>query len=182
VADIVSDRAITGSGRASSPDALAAVRADHGCFGCGAENPIGLRLRFAAGESGVTARFTPAPEHQGFEGVVHGGIISTVLDEAMAWATAAAGIWAVTAEMQVRFRQPLHVGERTRVEASVTTRKGRVIKVAAEVVLEADNVRIATATGTFFEVAAEVADTWRARYLVPDPAAQRETAADPESG
>jgi acyl-coenzyme A thioesterase PaaI-like protein len=46
----------------------------------------------------VKASFTPNPEHQGFHDVVHGGIISTILDEAMAWATAHAGVWAVTGE------------------------------------------------------------------------------------
>ena len=54
----------------------------------------------------MKASFTPNPEHQGFHDVVHGGIISTILDEAMAWATAHAGVWAVTGEMRVRFRQP----------------------------------------------------------------------------
>ena len=72
-------------------DPFAIVRSDHGCFGCGDDNPIGLHLRFAADGDGVKASFVPGPEHQGFGDVVHGGIISTVLDEAMAWATATPG-------------------------------------------------------------------------------------------
>lgn len=160
-----------GSGRAEGavPDALAAVRADHACFGCGAENPIGLRLQFRADQSGVCAAFVPQPEHQGFEGVVHGGIISTVLDEAMAWATAAAGVWAVTGEMRVRFRRPLNLGERTSVHARVTDHQGRVIKATAELIRAPDTL-VATASGTFVAVAAEVAAAWRDRYLDHDDA------------
>src|SRR5918995_610675 len=89
------------------------IRSDHACFGCGAHNPIGLQLRFEAVVDGVAALFTPEPEHQGFENAVHGGIISTILDEAKAWATAHSGAWAVTGEMRVRFRHPLGVGEHT---------------------------------------------------------------------
>ena len=85
------------------------VRADHGCFGCGAANPQGLHLTFTVTDNGVISTFTPLDVHQGYEHVVHGGIISTLLDEVMAWAVAAAGIWAVTGEMQVRFRRPLQV-------------------------------------------------------------------------
>jgi uncharacterized protein (TIGR00369 family) len=165
VAEVESKKTIA-EGAVAGPTGLRlAVRADHACFGCGADNPIGLRLSFAAGESGVAADFTPAPEHQGFEGVVHGGIISTVLDEAMAWATAAEGIWTVTGEMRVKFRHPLRIDEPTRVSARVTGRKGRIVHVAADLILASGDTRIASATGTFFEVAAEVADTWQARYL-----------------
>ncbi len=145
-------------------DPLAAVRADHGCFGCGSENPIGLRLRFSSGIDGVSARFVPSPEHQGFDGVVHGGIICTVLDEAMAWATAAAGLWAMTGEMRTRFRRPLRAGDNTSVHASITSQRGRVIYAAAELRLIGGGV-VATATGTFLRVNAEQEQVWRSRYL-----------------
>jgi len=92
-------------------DPLAIVRSDHGCFGCGDDNPIGLHLRFAADGDTVRASFIPSSDHQGFGNIVHGGIIATILDEAMAWATAHAGFWAMTGEMRVRFRRPLNIGE-----------------------------------------------------------------------
>lgn len=149
-------------------DPLAAVRADHGCFGCGSENPIGLRLRFSSGSDGVSARFVPTPDHQGFDGVVHGGIICTVLDEAMAWATAAAGLWAMTGEMRTRFRKPLRAGDETIVRGSITSQRGRVIYTAAELRLN-DGVVVATATGTFLRVNAEQEQAWRAQYLGATP-------------
>jgi acyl-coenzyme A thioesterase PaaI-like protein len=150
--------------RNSNEDPLATARADHGCFGCGDENPIGLRLRFSSGIEGVTARFVPAREHQGFDGVVHGGIICTVLDEAMAWATAAAGLWAMTGEMRTRFRRPLRAGEETTVHGSITSQRGRVIHTKAELRL-GDGVVVADATGIFVRVDADQEKAWRTRYL-----------------
>jgi acyl-coenzyme A thioesterase PaaI-like protein len=146
-------------------DPLTLVRSDHACFGCGQENPIGLRLRFAVDSEGVRAEFTPAPEHQGFQDIVHGGIIATVLDEAMAWATAAAGLWTMTGEMQTRFRHPLHVGEPARVSAAIVAQRGRTVSVTAELSRQSDDIQIASAKGTFVEVSADVAAAWQARYL-----------------
>lgn len=145
-------------------DPLDAVRADHGCFGCGRDNPIGLRLRFSSDGDGVIARFVPGVDHQGFDGVVHGGIICTLLDEAMAWATASAGIWAMTGEMRTRFRRPLLAGDATQLRGSITSQRGRVIYTSAELVLD-DGTSIASATGTFVRVNAEQEKLWRARYL-----------------
>jgi acyl-coenzyme A thioesterase PaaI-like protein len=51
------------------------------CFVCGVDNPIGLHLAFYTdGEGQCIARFQPKPEHQGYPGHLHGGIISTLLD------------------------------------------------------------------------------------------------------
>jgi acyl-coenzyme A thioesterase PaaI-like protein len=51
------------------------------CFVCGIENPIGLKLSFYTDDEGrCIARFRPKPEHQGFPGQLHGGLISTLLD------------------------------------------------------------------------------------------------------
>ena len=141
------------------------VRADHGCFGCGAANPQGLHLTFTTTDDGVTATFTPLEVHQGYEHVVHGGIISTLLDEVMAWAVAAAGIWAVTGEMQVRFRRPLHVGEAVRLRGSVTDIRSRAIAASGKVVREADGQVIATATAMFVRVPAATEAAWKERYL-----------------
>jgi acyl-coenzyme A thioesterase PaaI-like protein len=88
--------------------------------------------------------------------VVHGGIISSVLDEAMAWATAHSGVWAVTREMCVRFRQPLKVGELTSVVARVSGMRGRFVTAEAELRLDRDRSLIATASATFAKVDADV--------------------------
>lgn len=161
----------TDSDGAEVLDPLAAARSDHHCFGCGAQNPIGLRLRFTSSENGDSASFVPSDEHQGFDGIVHGGIISTVLDEAMAWATASAGIWAVTGEIRVRFRRPLRVGEQTIVTGAVTSDRGRLVQTNGAITSESDGQQIATATATFMRVDEATASAWRGRYLQPDAAA-----------
>lgn len=141
------------------------VRADHGCFGCGAANLQGLHLVFTTDANGVSAIFTPLEVHQGYEHVVHGGIISTLLDEAMAWAVSAAGIWAVTGQMQVRFRRPLHVGETVTLHGSVTDNRSRAISASGRVMREADGQLIATATAMFVRVPAATEAAWKERYL-----------------
>ncbi len=141
------------------------VRVDHGCFGCGAANPHGLHLSFTPEADGVRAAFTPLLVHQGYEHVVHGGIISTLLDEAMAWAVAAAGIWAVTGEMQVRFRRPLHVGETVILHGTITDMRTRATSAAGQVIREADGQAIATATALFVRVPAATEAAWKERYL-----------------
>jgi acyl-coenzyme A thioesterase PaaI-like protein len=166
---------MTGFGEPLLPDPFRFVRSDHACFGCGDDNPIGLRLRFTPDRNGVKASFVPGPEHQGFHDVVHGGIISAVLDEAMAWATAQAGVWAVTGEMRVRFRQPLKIGEPTSVVARVSGTRGRLVTAEGELQLDRDGSPVATSSATFFKVDADIAADWRARYLRDsDPAASDE--------
>lgn len=142
-----------------------AVRFDHACFGCGDANPIGLHLQFSATADGVSASFTPEAAHQGFDNIIHGGILSTVLDEAMAWATTQAGAWAVTVEMSVRFKTPLAVGEPATVTARVTENRGRIVTTAAGLTRNLDNATIATATATFVRVSDTLAAEWQRRYL-----------------
>ena len=172
---------VNGSGPAGE-DAIPLVRSDHSCFGCANDNPIGLHLHFESTADGVRAEFTPAPEHQGFENVIHGGIISTVLDEAMAWATARAGLWAITGEMRVRFRLPLHVGEATTVTARVSERRGRIITTAAELRRDGDIAVLATASATFVKVGPDVEATWRTRYLRQPPEGSGDEALSPKYG
>lgn len=118
------------------------------CFACGESNPIGLRLRFRQeGERYVTG-FRPGEQHQGYAGIVHGGIISTLLDEAMARMLWAQGRPALTADFQVRFRRGVKVGEELTVRAWVASEKRRLICTEAEVVDSRDE-PVAWAKATF---------------------------------
>jgi uncharacterized protein (TIGR00369 family) len=138
---------------------------DHHCFGCGNLNPIGLQLRFrelAAG--GVWAQFTPLREHEGYLGLTHGGILSSVLDEAMSWAITAEGGIGVTARMTVSFRRPARVGSPLRVTAQVTQRRSRLVDVVARLVENETDEIIAEAEGRFMRVRPEQAAAWRDSY------------------
>lgn len=103
------------------------------CFACGAANPIGLGLRFSEEGGRVLAEFTPLPWHQGYDGVIHGGLLATMLDEAMAHALLARGLAGVTARMTVRYRAPVKVGERISIQGWITGNRGRLIETEAAI-------------------------------------------------
>ena len=150
-----------------SPTAIGrklAVREDHWCFGCGHDNPIGLKLRFYEDGDRVWAPWTPCREHQGYEGIVHGGLITTVLDEVMGWAIYVRKLWAVTGTVNVRFRKPVGVGIETRGVAWVERVSGRKVDVRGQLVQE-DGVVLADATAIFIRVPEEQAAAWQGRYF-----------------
>ncbi len=152
---------------ARSADRQLAVRDDHYCFGCGQQNPIGLKLPFyEEGDSRrVWAPWTPLREHQGFEGIAHGGLITTVLDEVMGWVIYLRRIWAVTGTINVRFRKPVEIGVPTRAVAWVVKETGRKIDVAAELRRESDLLLLAEATAIFIRVPEDQAQAWQGRYI-----------------
>ena len=84
---------------------------DHMCFACGEENSIGLKLRFETKGKTTKAAFIPKKEHQGYKDIVHGGILSTILDEAITRLGYELGINVVTATIKVNFRHPALVGD-----------------------------------------------------------------------
>jgi acyl-coenzyme A thioesterase PaaI-like protein len=113
------------------------------CFVCGGKNPVGLGLSFSASKEGVKAVFIPEKSHQGYKDIVHGGIITTVLDEAMIKAAIEAGFMPVTAEIKVRFKNALLVGDKTVVEAKID-RVDRIIEASAVLKKVSDGALIAT--------------------------------------
>ena len=134
-----------------------------GCLVCGRQNPHGLRLSLHVDEQGgvVWTQFTPRPEHIGFEGIIHGGVLATVLDEAMVWAATWAGKrFCVAGELSVRFRKSAAVGRVlrcvARVEAPASKRPGlpRLIH-AGGAIVEVDGAVVAEATGKYVPVPPE---------------------------
>jgi len=112
-------------------------RSDGKCFVCGENNPDGLRLNFEIDKERQTLKttFIASPVFQGYDGVVHGGIIGTLLDEAMAKLSYELGYNTVTASLEIRFKkpapilEPLHVyGEIAEVTKRLIRAKARVIK------------------------------------------------------
>ncbi|MFW6265079.1 MAG: PaaI family thioesterase [Bacillota bacterium] len=104
------------------------------CFACGNNNPISLGLKFEAVDNNkVRATFIAKEEHQGYEGIVHGGIVSTLLDEAMVSAIVARGCEAVTAELNIRFKEALSVAEEVHITGYITKEKSRMICTAGEI-------------------------------------------------
>jgi acyl-coenzyme A thioesterase PaaI-like protein len=119
------------------------------CFACGADNSRGLRLQFKKCEAGeMVAEWTPDPEFEGYRKIVHGGIVSTVLDEAMAKVVAASGEQALTAELRVRFRQQVPSKKMARVRGWIDSRNKRTIKTEAALT-SSDGTELAHAWATF---------------------------------
>jgi len=129
-------------------------RARRGCFGCGDLNSKGLKLAFRLEDGVAVAEFDPDPEHQGYPGLMHGGLVATILDEAMGWAIYGKGIWAMTARMQVRFRQSVPLDRRLRVSARVTNQRHRLLQARAELHDDGGTL-LAEGEGSFFRVTPE---------------------------
>lgn len=126
----------------------------HSCFVCGESNPIGLKLRFETDGRAVRAEFTPRAEHAGFQETVHGGLISTVLDEIMVWACAVqAGQFAYCAELTVRFVAPARPGQTATITAElVSNKRNRLFEAAAEW-RDASGNLLASGTGKYLPIA-----------------------------
>ena len=101
------------------------------CFGCGQENPIGLRLRYRHEGDALVTEFTPGDEHEGWRGIVHGGIIATLLYEVMENFAYRNGTVAMMRDMQTRFRSPAKIGEPIVAIARLGERTGREMSVSA---------------------------------------------------
>ncbi|MGD0461747.1 MAG: PaaI family thioesterase [Tepidisphaeraceae bacterium] len=122
-----------------------------GCLVCGPANARGLRLNlYVDPASGVVeTRYDPAVEHVGFEGIVHGGAIATVLDEAMVWAASWHGKrFCVCGEINVRFRQSARIGAALVCRARVESSRARLIVTSAEATDESGKL-IAAASGKY---------------------------------
>jgi uncharacterized protein (TIGR00369 family) len=115
---------------------------DNYCFVCGEKNPHGLHLKFSLSEGKISTEFVPQKTHQGYKDVVHGGIISTLIDEAIVKAALMQGMPAITAEITIRFKNPLMVGEKAVVEATILKMNKRIIETSA-ILKKTDNTIIA---------------------------------------
>jgi uncharacterized protein (TIGR00369 family) len=123
---------------------------DNVCFGCGGANPAGMKLEFEADtETGhVTGRFKIGKEFQGSMGVLHGGIIATLLDEAMGKVCRLSDVRAVTAELTVQYRRPIQMDQEIVVEAFQTKRDGRELFLEGEIRDDGGKI-LARGTGCF---------------------------------
>jgi acyl-coenzyme A thioesterase PaaI-like protein len=117
------------------------------CFACGQANPIGLRLRFEHDGDAVRAEFTPGPHYQGYEGLLHGGIVAAALDDAMANLYHMRGRDTVTARLEIRYRREAPIGQRLIVTARTTGERGRFFTAEATLALP-DGTPLAEARGT----------------------------------
>ncbi len=121
------------------------------CFACGRDNTEGLKLEFSYPENGDKAltTFTPAAKYQGWEDILHGGIIITLLDEVMAKAAVCKGFQVVTGEITAKLKNPARIAETLRCEGRVDVVKKKVVYASGTVYKE-DGTIVAQATAKMF--------------------------------
>lgn len=95
------------------------------CIVCGANNPSSLKLRFVRSGEGVRTFFQTGRILQGYEGLVHGGVLCTLLDAAMTHCLFSLGIEAVTADLNVRFLEPVQSSDELEISARRLSGRGR---------------------------------------------------------
>ncbi|MCK8115786.1 PaaI family thioesterase [Anaerosoma tenue] len=124
------------------------------CIVCGTQNESGLHARFFELDNGELAGvFTPREEHQGYPGRLHGGIASTILDEAIGRAIniSDADAWGVTIELTVRYRKPVPLDREITARARITKDSGRIFEGSGEIRLDDGTVAV-EATGRYLRL------------------------------
>ena len=121
------------------------------CFGCGVNNPIGLKLKFEREGDTIRATCTPDKYFQGWPGLLHGGLTATLLDEAMSNIAYSTGHTCLTAAITIRIRQPIPVDVPLTVTARITRQRKKIIETAGTLAL-ADGTVVAEAAAKQFVV------------------------------
>lgn len=156
------------SGTLASPDVVIGSRrvllTPHNCFACGQLNVHGLHLDLHARSGRCWTELSLPERFQGWEGIAHGGIICTILDEVMAWAIVGEDAWAVTARLQVEFKRPIPVGMPIRGEGWIVQRRRRVLETGARIVDVSTGIEFATATAVYVAVPEEKQRELKERY------------------
>jgi acyl-coenzyme A thioesterase PaaI-like protein len=134
------------------------------CFGCGRNNPIGLKLKFARDGDSIRTEFTPDKIHQGWPGLLHGGILGTLLDEAMSNIAYATGNTCLTATISIRIKQPVKVEIPLVITAWITRQSTRLIETESRICLK-DGTVIAESTAKQFIAKNEAGKSDRVREI-----------------
>ena len=113
------------------------------CYVCGKANQNGLKIPFLRdGEHGARAQYTSRLEHDGWPGVLHGGITFALMDEALAWALFFQGIRGVTARAEASFRRPIRTGMPVAIRGWTISRRKQLITARAEIRREEPNAEL----------------------------------------
>jgi uncharacterized protein (TIGR00369 family) len=147
--------------------------APHNCFACGTLNVHGLHLELHAADDRCWVELSLPERFEGWEGIAHGGIVCTLLDEVMAWALIDHDQWGLTARMSVEFKRPVPIDRPVRAEGWVVSARRRLVEAEGVVVDARDGTELARATATYVGAPESRKDELKARYafrLVSDDA------------
>ncbi len=119
------------------------------CFVCGDKNKKGLKVAFFNDNGKAKAEYTPSREFEGYKDILHGGIITSLLDEVMIQSIIARGILTFTVQIEVKFRTPAKIGEKILLEGNIVKDKGKVILTEGKA-FKQDGTIIALSKGNYF--------------------------------
>jgi len=126
--------------------------AQNRCFGCGRANAAGLQLEFLLAEDGSVVSLATIPDSfEGPQGYLHGGIIATLLDEAMSKAVRVRGLVAMTRKLEIEYLRPVPSAAPIRMEGRIVSSEGRKHWVQARI-LNGVGSELALGKGLFIEV------------------------------
>ena len=164
--DEIADETKDGNSAAGELDPRLNDRSPYqGCFACGLRNDAGLKLTFWTEGDDIVTEFTPDAHYQGFPGVLHGGILATLLDETLSRTASIEGRWMMTGRLEIRYRRPAPQGPRLRVTARKLSSRSRMVQAEGEVRLADDpSVILADARGVFLRVPQEYQQDASARF------------------
>lgn len=119
---------------------------------CGKDNPIGLKVNFFKDKDKIKADFTPESKHEGYVGIVHGGILFSIMDEIMSKAAMVIkGVMTLTVEINVKYRKKAKIGEKIIFNAEMTKDLGRMIVAEAQAYSE-NGTLLSEAKGRFIVI------------------------------
>jgi uncharacterized protein (TIGR00369 family) len=136
----------------------------HNCFACGTLNTHGMQLQIHIEEGRSWTELQLERRFEGWEGIAHGGILCTILDEVMAWSLVGADNWGVTARFAVDFKRPVPVGRTIRADGWVTEMRRRLVTTAGSIVDVADGTLLASADALYVAATDERKRELQERY------------------
>jgi len=119
------------------------------CFVCGTQNPHGLAATFYDDGRQVWTEVRPAEHHQGWPGVLHGGVVTAILDETIGRVAFLHDRWVQTAKLEVRFKKSAPLGEPLRAQGRLVQDRRRLMEMGGELVHATTGELLAEATGVF---------------------------------
>ena len=122
------------------------------CFVCGPDNPIGLQLSFHLNNDICRSEFTPQNNHCGYDGVTHGGIIYSALDDVMANWLFLKGVRAYTAKCNIRYKGPLPVGTTVALEGICIKEKARLAILQGKMIRQDNGELVAETEASFIKI------------------------------
>lgn len=121
------------------------------CFVCGPGNPIGLGLTFRLDDDVCRSEWTPARDHCGYDGVTHGGLIYSALDDVMANWIFLKGFRAYTAKCEIRYKDTLPTGTPVQLEGHCLRERGRLVQMRGLLIRSDSGVVVAEAEASFMK-------------------------------